>query len=55
MPFLRLQGRWLERCGFAIGSEVRVEVTEGRLVLEVIAPEPLPEPVVKRAYASTVV
>jgi hypothetical protein len=40
MPLLRLQGRWLAKAGFAIGSEVRVEVTDGRLVLEVIEPEP---------------
>jgi toxic protein SymE len=36
MPFLRLQGRWLDQAGFAIGSEVRVRVCEGLLVLEVI-------------------
>jgi toxic protein SymE len=41
MPFLRLQGRWLAQAGFAIGSQVRVEVTAGRLVLEVIEPEQL--------------
>jgi hypothetical protein len=38
MPFLRLQGRWLDRAGFAIGSDVRVQVEYGRLVLEVIDP-----------------
>jgi hypothetical protein len=38
MPFLRLQGRWLGRAGFAVGASVRVEVSEGRLVLEVIEP-----------------
>lgn len=36
MPFLRLQGRWLDQAGFAIGTNVRVEVAAGRLVLEVI-------------------
>lgn len=36
MPFLRLQGRWLDQAGFAIGANVRVEVTAGRLVVEVI-------------------
>lgn len=36
MPFLRLQGRWLGEAGFAIGSEVRVKVCAGLLVLEVI-------------------
>lgn len=38
-PFLRLQGRWLDQAGFAIGANVRVEVSSGRLVLEVIEPE----------------
>lgn len=36
MPFLRLQGRWLDQAGFAIGAQVRVEVAVGRLVVEVI-------------------
>lgn len=36
MPFLRLQGRWLDAAGFAIGVNVRVEVSSGKLVLEVI-------------------
>lgn len=40
MPFLRLQGRWLNQAGFAIGADVRVQVMPGRLVLEVIEPEP---------------
>jgi Toxin SymE, type I toxin-antitoxin system len=35
MPFLRLHGRWLERAGFAVGTNVRVEVQSGRLVIEV--------------------
>lgn len=35
MPFLRLQGRWLDEAGFAIGANVRVEVAAGRLVLQV--------------------
>jgi hypothetical protein len=39
MPFLRLQGRWLDQAGFAIGANVRVEVAAGRLVLEVIPAE----------------
>src|SRR5690242_20538786 len=39
MPFLRLQGRWLDQAGFAIGADVRVEVQAGRLVLEVVEPE----------------
>jgi Toxin SymE, type I toxin-antitoxin system len=39
MPFLRLQGRWLDEAGFAIGANVRVEVSAGRLVVEVIESE----------------
>jgi len=39
MPFLRLRGRWLNQAGFAIGANVRVEVSSGRLVVEVIEPE----------------
>lgn len=39
MPFLRLQGRWLDAAGFAIGVNVRVQVEPGRLVLEVIDPQ----------------
>lgn len=42
MPFLRLQGRWLDQAGFAIGANVRVQVSSGRLVLEVIEPERTP-------------
>jgi hypothetical protein len=40
MPFLRLQGRWLDQAGFVIGAQVRVEVDRGRLVVEVIDAEP---------------
>ncbi len=39
MPFLRLQGRWLEHAGFTIGADVRVKVRPRRLVLEVIDAE----------------
>lgn len=39
MPFLRLQGRWLDQAGFTIGANVRIEVAAGRLVLEVIDTE----------------
>ena len=38
-PFLRLQGRWLERAGFVIGARVRVWVSEGRLVVETVETE----------------
>ena len=36
MPFLRLRGRWLDQAGFTIGAPVRVEVSAGRLIVEVI-------------------
>jgi hypothetical protein len=48
MPFLRLQGRWLDQAGFAIGANVHVEVMPGRLVLEVKEPELAVEAPVKR-------
>jgi hypothetical protein len=36
IPFLRLQGRWLDQAGFGIGKCVRVLVREGVMVLEVL-------------------
>jgi len=39
MPYLRLQGLWLGRAGFRVGTRVRIEVSEGRLVMEAIEPE----------------
>jgi hypothetical protein len=41
---LRLKGRWLDRAGFAIGSKVRVEVSEGRLIIEALPQFPEREP-----------
>lgn len=38
MPFLRLRGRWLDAAGFTVGTDVRVEVSTGKLVIEVIDP-----------------
>jgi hypothetical protein len=40
MPFLRLQGRWLDEAGFTIGANVRVTGSAGRLVVEVIGSKP---------------
>jgi hypothetical protein len=40
LPYLRLQGRWLERAGFGVGTAVHIEVFEGRLVLRPAEPEP---------------
>ena len=36
MPYLRLCGRWLEHAGFAIGQNVRIDASEGRLTIECI-------------------
>ena len=38
-PQLRLQGRWLDEAGFAIGMRVGVQVMPGKLVLEVLGPK----------------
>jgi hypothetical protein len=42
MPYLRLQGRWLDRAGFRVGTHVRVEVSDRRLVMEAVEPEAEP-------------
>ena len=34
VPYLRLRGRWLKDAGFAIGRNVKIEVSEGRLMIE---------------------
>jgi virulence-associated protein VagC len=36
-PFLRLEGQWLRKAGFPVGSKVMVSVAEGRLVIEPIS------------------
>lgn len=33
-PRVRLQGRWLEDCGFEIGDTVKVTAKEDRVVVE---------------------
>ena len=38
-PMLRLQGAWLKRAGFDVGTPVTVRVDAGRLVIEVAEPE----------------
>lgn len=37
VPVVRLQGYWLERLGFAIGSQLRIDVCQGVMVLTVLA------------------
>jgi Toxin SymE, type I toxin-antitoxin system len=34
VPYLRMRGRWLERAGFVIGQRVKVDVDQGRLIVE---------------------
>jgi hypothetical protein len=31
-----MRGRWLEQAGFAIGSNVKVDVSRGRLLIEIL-------------------
>jgi hypothetical protein len=40
---LRLQGAWLERAGFSIGATVKVHLSRGRLVIEAIKSECVPQ------------
>ena len=53
-PQLRLQGRWLDEAGFAIGMRVGVQVMPGRLVLEVLGPKYAARSGVKRVRRSDV-
>ena len=43
VPMLRLQGAWLKRAGFAVGTPATVRVDAGRLVIEVAEPERVPQ------------
>lgn len=36
VPFLPLRGRWLRDAGFEIGRNVKIEVKEGRLMIETV-------------------
>lgn len=36
VPYLRMQGAWLARAGFGVGTPVRVEVSEGRLIVQAV-------------------
>ncbi|MCE4353077.1 SymE family type I addiction module toxin [Xanthomonas hortorum] len=38
VPKLRLSGRWLEQCGFAVGDALRVTVGRGVLLINRVAP-----------------
>ena len=34
VPYLRLRGWWLHHAGFTIGRNLKVEVSEGKLLIE---------------------
>lgn len=53
MPFLRLQGRWLGRAGFPIGTKVRVLVSAKRLIIEAKEKAPERPPRLPRSIAPT--
>jgi toxic protein SymE len=44
VPFLRVSGRWLEQCGFAIGARYYVTVAQGKLMLTLAEPAESDEP-----------
>jgi toxic protein SymE len=44
VPFLRVSGRWLEQCGFAIGARYYVTVAQGKLTLTLAEPDGSDEP-----------
>jgi hypothetical protein len=44
VPFLRLMGKWLDRAGFPIDTNLRVTVEMGRLVIEPASPELIERP-----------
>jgi hypothetical protein len=45
VPFLRVSGRWLEQCGFSIGTRYYVTVTHGKLMLTTADPDRPDEPI----------
>lgn len=44
VPFLRVSGRWLEQCGFAIGARYYVTVAQGKLMLTLAESDGSDEP-----------
>ena len=36
VPWLNVNGLWLERAGFGIGQPVEIEVSEGRLIINAV-------------------
>jgi hypothetical protein len=44
VPFLRVSGRWLKQCGFAIGARYYVTVAQGKLMLTLAEPDESDKP-----------
>lgn len=36
VPYMRLRGQWLQDAGFIIGRHVKIEISQGRLLIEQI-------------------
>jgi hypothetical protein len=53
VPFLRVSGRWLEQCGFAIGARCYVTVTQGKLMLTLAKPDGSDDPISTEASTGT--
>jgi Toxin SymE, type I toxin-antitoxin system len=54
-PHIRIMGRWVKEAGFPIGAQVDVEVSHGRLVIELappLYPSEYQTPPPKRAHIS---
>ena len=49
-PHIRITGRWVEQAGFPVGTEVNVEVSHGRIVIEPALPEKYKVSPPKRTY-----
>ncbi|QJX02838.1 type I toxin-antitoxin system SymE family toxin [Alcanivorax sp. IO_7] len=43
MPWVHVKGYWLAEAGFAIGTPLEVEVSEGRLVISAAPSPPAPD------------
>lgn len=44
VPFLMLRGRWLRQMGMGIGSKLKVQASQGRIIIDLIGPAPAPVP-----------
>ena len=52
-PHIRIMGKWVGDAGFPVGSKVNVDVSHGRLVIELAPPEAVcKSPPARRAYVA---